>query len=100
MTLAGASPSARDRREFHLMTAEKIAAFHESWIAMAFESLRASQSFALSMLLLPWARGVRDSRHLAARARHVALGILAEGTAPIHRRAVGNARRLRRTRWR
>lgn len=100
IALAGTSPSARDRRELHRMTAEKIAAFHESWVAMTFESLRASQSIALSMLQFPWTRPGRNSRYLRAHARRAALGILAEATAPIHRRVVGNARRLRRARLR
>jgi hypothetical protein len=39
MALAGLSPSMRDRREFHRMGAEKVAAFYESWNAMLLESL-------------------------------------------------------------
>jgi len=50
MALAGSSPSARQQREFGLMCGEKVAAFYESWNAMAFEALRANQSLALSML--------------------------------------------------
>jgi hypothetical protein len=37
MALAGASPSARDHREFHLMGAEKLVTFYESWNAMWLE---------------------------------------------------------------
>ena len=42
MALAGASPSARDHREFHLMGAEKLVTFYESWNAMWLELFRAN----------------------------------------------------------
>ena len=42
MALAGSRPSARDRREFERMSAEKVAAFYESWSAMLVEVLRAN----------------------------------------------------------
>ena len=50
MALAGAPPSARDRREFQLMGAEKLAVFQESWLNMSFATLRANQQIALSAL--------------------------------------------------
>jgi hypothetical protein len=72
MWLAGASPSRRDRDEFYRMWAEKPAAFFQSWNAMMLEMYRAN--FALSMRV--WSAGL----------------------GPIHRRAVANAKRLRRAR--
>ena len=92
MALAGASPSARDRSEFRRMGTEKIAAFTESWNAMAVEAVRANQQLALSCMQafwFPWARPRR-------RARRTALGILGAGMAPVHRRALANAKRLGR----
>ena len=37
MALAGPQPNASDQREFHLMRAEKLAAFGESWQAMGLQ---------------------------------------------------------------
>ena len=48
MALAGAFPTARDQREFRQMGAEKMAAFTESWNAMAAEAFRANFSLATS----------------------------------------------------
>jgi hypothetical protein len=62
MAISGASPSARDRKEFHRMGAEKFAAFNESWNAMAVQAFRTNQQLALAFmrtLWYPWAgRGV------------------------------------------
>jgi hypothetical protein len=91
MAIAGASPSARDRREFHRMGAEKIAAVNEAWGAMAVETFRANQQLTLSFmrsLWFPW------------QMSNAALGILGKGMAPVRRRAVANAKRLGRPRRR
>src|SRR3954467_312000 len=53
--MAGASPSARDRKEFHLMGAEKLAALNESWRAMMMQSFWESQKLAFSFGLSLWA---------------------------------------------
>lgn len=86
-----------DRKEFHRMGSEKVAAFNEAWTAMAFEAVRANQQLALSFMQsfwFPWARRKSVSRQLS----DATLGILGKGMAPIRRRAVANAKRLRRTR--
>jgi hypothetical protein len=99
MAIAGASPSARDRKEFHRMGAEKLAAFHESWNAMALQALRANQRLALSFmrsLWYPWG-GTRPSVSATSKQlNHAVLGLLGTGMAPVHRRAVANAKRLGR----
>lgn len=41
MLMAGVTPTARDRKELRLMGTEKMAAFAESWNAMAIETFRA-----------------------------------------------------------
>lgn len=92
---AGASPSGRDRQEFSRMVWEKVAAFNESWLAVTFEAWRVQQAMwwsTLTSLWLPWlpARRRPGSRAL--------LGIVGHGLAPVHRRAVANAKRLRRAR--
>ena len=72
---------------------EKVAAFHESWLAMMLETWRVQQALWLSSLTAWWlpAMGRRQRRHHAGR---TAIGILGHGLAPVHRRAVANARRL------
>ena len=89
LALAGTSPSARDRREFHRMGAEKLAAFYESWNAMFLALLRAQLTLTLAPYQFWWSAG---------RGRRAGLAILGAGLAPIHRRATANARRLRRQR--
>src|SRR5262249_34219693 len=101
MALAGMSPSRRDHREFYLMGAEKIAVFYESWTAMSAEILRANLEFWLSPGKSFWLRSPvtrRSSRAAAAHFQRAALAVLGEGVAPIHRRAVANAKRLSRRR--
>jgi hypothetical protein len=90
---AGASPSARDRKEFHRMGTEKIAALNEAWTAMAFEAFRANQQLTLSLMQSLWYPWV-TSRQVS----NAALGVLGKGMAPIRRRAVANAKRLGRAR--
>jgi len=98
MAMAGVSPTARDRNEFRRMGTEKIAAFMESWSAMAMETLRANQALTASFwswIWLPWLdRKPCTTSHL----HNAALGVLGKGIAPVHRRAVANAKRLTRTR--
>lgn len=100
MAIAGASPSARDRKEFHRMGAEKLAAANEAWSAMAVETFRANQQLTLSFmrsLWFPWLHpGARKSA--SRQLSNAALGILGKGMAPVRRRAVANAKRLGRTR--
>jgi len=90
LALGSASPTLRDRKEFHLMGAEKIAAYYESWNAMWVALFRANTGLVLS----PFAffQFWSSSSHR----RRAGLGILGAGLAPIHRRATANARRLRR----
>ena len=97
---AGARPSVSDWNEFWLMGAEKVAAFGESWNAMLLELCRANLAFAFSFGPTWWFRFPVTARSSQARTRrHIertALAALAKGIAPIHRRAVANARRLGR----
>lgn len=87
-----------DRKEFHRMGAEKVFAFGESWNAMFMQAYLENQRLATSFmtsLWFPW---------LAPRSRSplasAAAGILGAGLAPVHRRALANARRLRKRRRR
>lgn len=100
MALAGPKPSARDRKEFQSMVAEKQAAFAQSWIDMTQQTMRAQQAFAASIMRAAWSPaswGAPATRSLLSQAQGSALGILGKGLAPVHRKAVANAERLRRT---
>jgi hypothetical protein len=76
MAMAGANPTARDRREFTRMSQEKMAAGYESMVAMA-------TAFA-GVGLLPWAEA--------------GLRLAGAGFAPVHSRVMANNRRLGRRR--
>ncbi|HYN79337.1 MAG TPA: polyhydroxyalkanoate granule-associated phasin [Lamprocystis sp. (in: g-proteobacteria)] len=100
MALAGPSPSDRDRREFQLMVSEKQAAFSQAWSAMAMESIRANQTITASMFAAffnPFSRNKPSVAALATTVQNAAVGVLAKGLAPVHRKAVSNAKRLART---
>jgi hypothetical protein len=88
MALAGANPSARDRREFSGMAQEKVHAFWQSWFAMGWAVLTATQK--------AWLAGLQGARVPLLDAQ----AVLAHGMAPVHRKATANARRLARTRLR
>jgi hypothetical protein len=97
MALAGPLPSARDQKEFQLMLDEKKIAFNESWSAMAVQSARAHQALATSFwlsFLKPPLHGVADHGRVFDQLQSAALGVWGKGLAPVHRKAVANARRL------
>ena len=103
MAIAGPTLSARDRKEFHLMVAEKMAGFGEAWIAMVLQTIRANQAVAVSLFRAFWAPSLRrraSTTAVAAQLQSAALDILAKGLAPVHRKAVANAKRLARTKLR
>src|SRR5215207_3529740 len=103
MALAGPVLSARDRREFARMVAEKNAAFGEAWQAMAMQAAVANQALAASTLraFVALAAGRRPRVATSAAQLHrAALGVLGKGLAPVHRKATANARRLARTKLR
>ena len=94
MVLAGPTISARDRKEFTGMVAEKQAAVAQAWTAMFAEGMRLQQRLALSLFT-----GATPRQH-AARAKSAASRIASTGLAPFHRKAVANAKRLARTKLR
>lgn len=96
---AGHSPSARDRREMHRMSAEKAAAFSESWLAMGAYWLNLQQAWAAALWrwsLAPWT-GAMPWPPSGRQWQHATQQMLSHGLAPVHRRAVANAKRLGRT---
>ena len=99
MALCGPKLSARDRKEFKLMVAEKKAAFAESWRAMAMQSARAQQALAVAIFRSFWSVASNkkpSAAASAARLNKATLGVLGKGLAPVHRKAVANAKRLAR----
>ncbi|MGH6624402.1 MAG: polyhydroxyalkanoate granule-associated phasin [Burkholderiaceae bacterium] len=103
MTIAGPVLSERDRKEFARMSEEKAAAFRESWMAMATQALRANQVLAEVWLRAFWSPSLKrklTSQSMARQMQSAALGVLGKGMAPVHRRAVANAKRLGRTKLR
>jgi hypothetical protein len=103
MAIAGPTLSARDRKEFDLMVAEKKTAFAQAFQAMATQAVRANQALAVSFLRSAWSPaswGRPATKKMAAQVQDAALGVLGKGMAPVHRKAVANAKRLARTRLR
>lgn len=103
MAIAGPALSERDRKEFQLMSAEKAAAFAESWQAMTAQAARSQNALASAWLQALWSpklHGKGSASALATQLQGEALGVLAKGMAPVHRKAVANAKRLARTRLR
>ena len=104
MAHAGPHLSARDRKEFARMIAEKNSAFGESWNAMALQALQSQRTFAAALALAAMPpRSTRASpaaQTLAAHLQQATLAVIGKGLAPVHRRAVANAKRLARTRLR
>jgi hypothetical protein len=94
MALAGPALNARDRKEFTGMIVEKQVAFAKAWMDMFTEGVRMQQHLALSMVTLA------TPRQRSARAKTAASRIASAGIAPIHRKAVANAKRLARTKLR
>lgn len=93
MAAAGPVLSTRDRKEFVGMVLEKQAAFAQGWAAMWVEGWRAQQQIALACLSgKPWTP--RDTAQASAAFER----ITSSGLAPMHRKAVANARRLGRVR--
>jgi len=104
MAQAGPHLSARDRKEFARMIAEKNSAFGESWNAMALQALQSQRAFAAALALAATpTRSTRASpaaHALATQLQRATLAVIGKGLAPVHRRAVANAKRLARTRLR
>jgi hypothetical protein len=81
------------------MVSEKQAAFAQAWTAMGMESFRASQAIATSMFgafFNPFSRNKPSAATIATTVQNAAVGVLEKGLAPVHRKAVSNAKRLAR----
>lgn len=99
IALAGARPTAEDHRESVLMVSEKLQAFQTGWQAMWMEAL-AQQAHAAQAWWLAPMQGPMAWMTLATRTASPAaiVRMLDAGLAPVHDKAVANARRLSRRR--
>jgi hypothetical protein len=100
MVLAGPNPSARDRNEFKRMVEEKNQAFAESWLAMTTQTLLANQALATSAwrsLFFPWLGGGATPAAWANQMQQAGMSVINKGLAPVHRKALANAKRLAKT---
>jgi hypothetical protein len=103
MALAGPKLSDRDRKEFQMMVNEKRAAFAQAWGDMAIQAFRANQALTASMLrsfFTPFTYKKPSAASVAVQVQNAAIGVLGKGLAPVHRKAVSNARRLAKTKLR
>ncbi len=112
MLTSGPVPSSSDSREFQAMGDEKLAAFSESWQAMASAAITSQMQIAATLTQMAfkqssmwWApfgasRGVTaaDMTHLAQQVQSAVMQIASRGLAPVRNRAVANAKRLKTTR--
>lgn len=97
MLTAGPVLSARDRKEFQGMGAEKATAFFQSWTAMWSKGLEI-QATAWQSMLKPGAAFRTVSAQTLLNRQASSLTKIAEaGLKPVHTKAVSNARRLART---
>ena len=103
MALSGPVLNQRDRDEFKRMSSEKTAAFQESWQAMWQQSCRAQWdigAWVMRAMASPATRQRATPSAMAAQIHGAALGVMSKGLAPVHRKAVANAKRLSRTKLR
>lgn len=99
MLRAGATPGARDTAEFTRMFTEKASAFSQAWMASCMALWWAPWQVAMELLQGGAGMATGKLPHEALwRAWHrQGWGIAGSGLAPVHRTAVANARRLRRS---
>jgi len=90
MALEGASPSARGRSDLVAMVLEKQVAFAQAWSAMWIETARMQMQYGAA-----WMSSVPTAAQTARMADVGLRRIAAKTLAPVHRKVVANARRLR-----
>lgn len=121
MALAGPRPSARDQREFTLMSQEKIDAAIASATAMSMQSMRVNMNIGARFAEQMWgtthalmslgssrtpsqafarqgtlARALARAPQSATDMLHSTARVMQHGLKPIHARATANSRRLRK----
>ncbi len=104
MMMAGVLPVPGDQLEYYRMSSEKVEAFYESWAAMAAQSWQAQQQFSMWWMQTWWKVALGGwmnppslhqlSSHASQRLADSMLDVTMRGMAPVHRKAVANAKRL------
>lgn len=108
--MSGTAPSAADRREMQRMGSEKLGAFNESWKAMATQAMTAQ--FQVASVLMQMASrsslwwmspgtaalgpSMAEMTRWNDQLQSAALDVASKGLAPVRRRAMANAVRLKR----
>ena len=83
------------------MGIEKIAAANEAWAAMTAQAFLENQKLALRAMQSFWFPWMRSTpRSVSRQLSGASAAILGKGMAPVRRRAVANAKRLRRIKQR
>ena len=103
MALAQPKLSDRDRKEFQLMVNEKPTALVEAWGDMAMQAFRANQALTASVFrsfFTPFSFRKPSAASVVAQVQNAAIDVLGKGLAPVHRKAVSNAKRLARSKLR
>lgn len=98
--MARTNLSARDQAEFSRMGSEKAAAFYQSWasmwttaVAVQYELATACSSAAVAFAT----KGTASTGAAVAAMSNAATKVVSAGLAPVHKKAVANARRLSRS---
>jgi hypothetical protein len=100
---SGATPNARDQAELLRMTSEKVVAFGAAWLAIAGRLHRMQIEWLLGASRA-WLDAWRYPHRMPGPARRSVMStgemhaLVNAALAPVHRIAVGNARRLSRRR--
>jgi hypothetical protein len=98
--MARTSLSARDQAEFSRMGSEKVAAFYQSWAGMwraAFAVQYGLATACTSAAMAFATKGTANAGATAALMSNAATKVASAGLAPVHKKAVANAKRLSRT---
>ena len=102
MLAGGAFPHAPQRRENVRMGAEKLEAYTDAVIAMNAQLARSNVELMTYLVRQWWKSWLQPgsmfslTTTLQRHWRDAALSVADKGVSPVHRRAVANARRLRR----
>lgn len=95
MALAGAKPTARDRRELTRMGQEKVDAWYEAVQGTGARLLEANLAMATLLLRQAWGAAPAPAAFTDSVTR-LSSDLLADTLAPYHRRVLANSRRLSR----
>ena len=100
MVAHGPKPSARDRAEMQRMCNEKVVACQESWLAMwaAAASAQWAWGSAIAQAGAAALQGKTAPSKSLRAAQAATHRVLSAGLAPVHGKAVANAKRLARRR--